>query len=162
MAPRDDTLLYVKDELPGAQAWAERHRAPLVWAEEVLELRVTLTQPETKQPFYLRGRFDEYRELPPEWTFTDSAWTAATAFALFPNLAQTPYGSPLFIRANSGPVICAPFNRLAYAAHGGPHRDWTLAAWLAAGHESQVKAHCIGDMLQIIYRDVLLSRGRMA
>lgn len=161
MGTRADTLLYVEDELPSAQAWAERHGVPLVWVAEDLEIRVTLTQPETQEPFYLRGRVDGYRELPPEWRFTDSEWTAPPSGALFPKVARTPYGSTLFI-VSRDPVICAPFNRLAYVAHGGPHADWALAGWLAAGQAGQVRADCIGDMLQIIYRDLILSRGRMA
>jgi hypothetical protein len=158
---RADTLLYLDDELPGAQAWAERRHAPLTWVPEILELRATLMQPETRELFYLRGRFDEYRELPPMWTFTDKEWTAAPVLALFPKVSSTPYGSPLFITSTHGPVICAPFNRLAYAAHGGPHADWTLAAWLTAGATGQVRADSVGDMLSIIYRDFMLVRGRM-
>lgn len=162
MATREDSLLYLEDELPGARAWAERRDAPLTWVPDLLELRVALSQPETRDLFYLQGRFDGYRELPPTWSFTDVAWTAPASLSLFPKVSSTPYGSPLFIMATSGPVICAPFNRLAYAVHGGPHGDWTLAAWLAAGQAGQVRADCIGDMLSIIHRDFMLSRGRMA
>lgn len=161
MTSRADTLLYVEDEFPGAQAWAERRRAALVWVPDLLELRVVLTQPQTREHFYLRGHVDEYRELPPSWAFTDKAWTAAPSLPLFPKVSSTPYGSPLFITSTNGPVICAPFNRLAYSVHGGPHGDWTLAAWLTAGQAGQVRADCIGDMLSIIYRDFMLSSGRM-
>lgn len=161
MPARGDTLIYMEDELPAAHAWAERRGSPLVWVPEDLELRVTMTQPETGELFYLRGRVDEYRELPPTWTFTDAKWIAAPSPPLFPKISNTPYGSPLFITSTQGPVICAPFNRLAYSAYGGPHGEWTLAAWLAAGQVGQVRADCIGDMLSIISRDFMLSRGRM-
>lgn len=161
MVAMADTLLFLEDELPGARTWAERHRVPLVWIPNDLEVRATVTHPETKEPFYLRGRFDGYKELPPIWTFTDKEWAAPPTFALFPKVENSPFGATMFIAANGGPVICAPFNRLAYHAHGGPHSDWSLAGWLAAGQANQVKAYYLGDMLQIIYRDVMLSRGRM-
>jgi len=64
-------------------------------------------------------------------------------------------------------VICAPFNRLAYTTDSGPHADWGgperwLEASNGASDRQQVRADTIGDMLQVIYRDFLVTRGRMA
>ena len=57
--------------------------------------------------------------------------------------------------------MCAPFNRLAYGAHEGPHSDWgSLAQWMTAG-EGYVHAVKLGDMLSAILRDFRLSSGRM-
>jgi hypothetical protein len=62
---------------------------------------------------------------------------------------------------NQTAVICAPFNRLAYTDHAGPHGDWGGPQnWLNAG-ASQVHAETIGDMLQAIYRDFSVTRERM-
>lgn len=161
MVPTATTVLVVEDELAGARAWAERHAVPLAWEPEVLEIRATLTQPETDQLFYLRGRFDDYRVLPPAWTFTDQSWSAEPAPTFFPRLAQSPNGASIFITYR-GPVICAPFNRLAYAEYQGPHSDWVgPSSWLTSGAADQVKAHFLGDMLQLVFRDLVHSRGRM-
>ena len=67
----------------------------------------------------------------------------------------------MFIQHNSRGIICAPFNRLAYATHDGPHSNWGDAAqWMTAG-PGYVYAVTIGDMLQLILRDFSLSKGRM-
>jgi hypothetical protein len=160
VVPRETTIIILEDELPGAQAWAGRHGVPLRWLPESLEVRVTLTQPETNEPFYLRGRFDDYRQLAPAWVFTDAGWAAEPRPQLFPRPGQSPYGASVL---HSASVICAPFNRLAYKEHRGPHDDWGGPAnWLTAGRANEVTARHLGDMLQAIFRDLMYSRGRMA
>ena len=162
MVPRETTVAILSEELPAAQAWAARHAVPMVWAPDTFDLRATLTQPGTDEQFYLRALVDDYRELPPAWTFTDKDWTGAPSMHLFPKVERTPFRAPLFINANGLPVICAPFNRLAYSVHRGPHGDWGgPLSWLTAGQPDQVRALFLGDMLQLIYRDFLLSSGRM-
>jgi hypothetical protein len=157
---REHTLILLEDELSGAQAWATHHDVPLLWVPEVLEMRATFTQPETKDLFYLRGRVDDYREIPPAWTFTDATWAAEPCAQLFPRPAQTPYGTSVFLNQ---PVICAPFNRLAYKEHEGPHQDWAGPVnWLTAGQPNEVKALFLGDMLSVIHQHFFCTRGRMA
>lgn len=102
MVSREHALILVEDELPGAQAWAGRHGVSLLWVPKSLEVRATLTQPETKELFYLRGVFDDYRELPPVWSFTAEEWAAAPAMCLFPKVQNTPYRAPLFIDSTAG------------------------------------------------------------
>jgi hypothetical protein len=155
----EDTLILLEDELPGAQAWASRYGVPLLWVPEGLEVRATFTQSETNDLFYLRGSFDDYRGLAPAWTFTDAAWIAEPRPQLFPRPATTPYGASVF---HGNAVICAPFNRLAYAKHHGPHKDWGgPTSWLTAGRPNEVKAHYLGDMLSVIHQHFRFSRGRM-
>lgn len=162
MVPAETTVIIVENEMVGAQAWAKRRNVALAWVPERLEVRAVFTQPETEEPFFLRGWFPDYRVLPPVWIFTDASWSAEPGPSFFPRPAQTPFGGSLFTTGN-GPVICAPFNRLAYAEHRGPHGDWGgPIGWVTAGQAGQVKAHCIGDMLQVILRDLLHTRGRMA
>lgn len=159
MVSRQTTVLIVEEELAGAQAWSERRAVPLTWVPELLEVRATFAQPGTGELFYLRGRFDDYRVLPPAWTFTDAAWSAEPAPQLFPRPMSGPYGASMF---HGNAVICAPFNRLAYVEHKGPHSDWGgPASWLTAGAADQVKAHVLGDMLHLILRDMVHSSGRM-
>lgn len=160
MIPREHTRITVEDEMSGAQAWAQRHGVPLVWDPDILEVRATLIQPESAAAFYLRGRFDDYREIAPAWTFTDAEWAAEPQRQFFPRPAPLPTGgSSMF---HTQPVICAPFNRLAYKQHNGPHDNWGGPAnWLTAGAASEVRAQQLGDMLSVVYRHFLVTRGRM-
>jgi hypothetical protein len=159
VVPRETTVIILEDEFSGAEAWAGRHGVPLAWLPESLEVRVTLTQPVTNERFYLRGRFDDYREQAPAWTFTDATWSAEPRLQLFPRPGQTPYGASIL---HSKPVICAPFNRLAYSEHKGPHDNWGGPTnWLTAAQPHEVRAQHFGDMLHVIFRDFVYSRGRM-
>jgi hypothetical protein len=160
--PAEHTRIIVGAELEGAASWAERHGVRIEWMPEDLELRVTLLQPEKELLFFLRGTFEDYRALPPEWTFGDEKWEGVGRPADFPKGAQSPFGGSIFIMHNQTAVICVPFNRLAYVDHAGPHGDWSGPAnWLNAG-PSHIHADTIGDMLQALYRDFLLTRERMA
>ena len=163
MIPHQDTILIVEDELRGALRWTDRHRIPLTWLPERLDVRVTFTQPGTGELFFLRGTFDEYKAIAPAWTFTDQQWEAPAGAFNFPKVLAPPYGSPMFIVGGSGPVVCVPFNRLAYATHGGPHSiaDWGGPSnWLNAGL-TYIHAVTIGDMLTAIHRDFRHTSGRM-
>lgn len=161
MIPIEDTIIIVEDELRGARPWAGRCNVPLAWLLHRLELRVTFTQPETKELFFLRGRFDDYKAIAPALTFSDATWEATGRTLDFPKVITPPHGSPMFIAGGNGAVICVPFNRLAYAQHGGPHSDWGGPTnWLNAGG-AYVRAETIADMLQAIRRDFLHTRGRM-
>ena len=67
----------------------------------------------------------------------------------------------MFIKHHGRGLICAPFNRLAYGIHNGPHSGWgNPAQWMTAG-EGNVHAVRIGDMLNSILRDFRFSKGRM-
>lgn len=167
MVPIEQVRIHLDEEVPAAKAWASRRGAVLEWLPDLLEVRIMLTQPETNELFYLRGRFDGYRALPPAWSFTDATWASSGMACHFPRQRTSRFGSHMFIGggvASSGgaaAVICAPFNRLAYSSERGPHADWALADWTGAG-QGYVKALHLGDMLQAICRDFADSRGRMA
>ena len=154
------SLIHIEEELPGAKAWAARHDLPMDWLPDSLVVRVTLAQRETKEEFYLQGKFDNYRAIAPAWTFTDRLWTAEPAVNLFPRPAAMPGGkSSIF---HTKPAICAPFNRLAYSVFKGPHSDWGGPEnWLTAGQPNEVKAFFIGDMLSVIYQHFSVTAGRM-
>jgi hypothetical protein len=160
--PAADTILIVEDELRGARHWAHRRQVAIDWLPDLLEVRVTLTQPETKELFFLRGLFDDYRAIAPAWTYTDHGWKAAPHTQFFPKVTSSPHGNGMIVVQKGIPVICAPFNRLAYAEQSGPHGDWGGPSnWLSAGG-AYVHAETIADMLQAIRRDFLHTRGRMA
>lgn len=162
MIPAEQTRIIVQHELEGALSWAERHGVRIDWLPNDLGLHATLLQPATNATFFLRGMFQDYRALPPEWTFTNERWETSGQAMDFPEGAQSSFGSPMFIMHNQKAVICAPFNRLAYSDLAGPHRDWGGPAnWLNAG-ASQIHADTIGDMLQAIHRDFSFTRSRLA
>ena len=168
MIPASETRIIIEPEIRGAQAWAERHGIISTWIADALELRTTLVQPEGSTRFYLRGRFDNYRAVAPEWTFTDATWATLGKLSDFPKpiTQPPPRTASIFLDFQNKGVICAPFNRLAYASVSGPHQDWGgPEQWLEASNKTsaagQVRADTVGDMLQVIRRDFLVTSGRM-
>jgi hypothetical protein len=160
MISTKDTRLIVEFELEGARSWALRHDVPLDWLPSELEVRLVLTQPRTGQRFYFKARFPDYKELPPEWTLCDESWQSSNAKSLFPRPKEPATPASIFIGSGEGAVICAPFNRLAFSRHGGPHGDWSLAQWqtAAGGH---IRATTVGDMLQALRLFMNRTEGRM-
>jgi hypothetical protein len=163
MLPRLHSLAHVEAELPGALAWAERQGVQLLWLPEELAVHAILRQPETDLLFFLAGEFDDYRELPPIWRLCSADWKSAGSKEHFPRpLNSFPLGSCMFIVGEVGPVVCAPFNRLAYAEYKGPHGDWGgPTQWLSAapGH---IHATTLGEMITAVHLHLQYTRGRMS
>lgn len=157
MTSLDPSALVLQVEIERLLAWAARKDVPLTWHPESLELRGAWTQPETEEVFHFRGLVDQYREKPPAWQYTDAEFSGTTAGHLTPKIGSTPFGSTM---VHASGVICAPFNRLAYQVHGGPHGDWVLAEWLKAGSADQVRATTLADMVARIHAEFVYSRGR--
>jgi hypothetical protein len=58
-------------------------------------------------------------------------------------------------------MLCAPWNRLAYAEEGGPHGDWGSAlGWLNT--RSYTQAQTVADMLAAVESHLRSSPGRVA
>ena len=122
------TVATVEEELPGIRCYAARHGWEVVWNPNEMTLRFLGEHPGDNASICLIARPDGYRALPPAWTFEP------------PSGGEQ--GHPFFPRSGSGRagrgsvfhgtnVICAPFNRLAYKQHGGPHSNWGgPEAWL--------------------------------
>ncbi len=161
MIPRDTTIRVVERELEGAHTWATRHGVSLKWHPDKLEIHVEMEQTSTGDMFYLLGRFENYREEPPEWLFCDERWVGIVDRKYFPQPQSVSIGSTFLSNSPKAPVICAPFNRLAYAEHDGPHNDWGGSAQWITPKSGSVYAAKIGDMLQVIRRDLNASNGRM-
>ena len=150
-------------ELPGAMEWAKRHGISVTsLLPEARILRVVLVQQNAQEEFFLQGCFDQYKVLPPIWDWRDESWTEHSHPTLSPERRDTPFGPSMFLPHQNEAIICAPFNRLAFNTHGGPHQDWgDPAQWMTPRHP-WVHAVMIGDMLQAIVRDFRYTRVRMA
>jgi hypothetical protein len=106
-------------------------------------------------PIVFHAEIDGYPAIPPAWTCRDEDGVVTPA--AFP-VAGTLVGvaGSVFHPNN---VICAPWNRLAYASHGGPHGDWgELTAWKNAA-AAQTQAHTIADMLDTLRLHLAVSPG---
>lgn len=159
MLPNRVTTAALDGEIEAAHEWAKRERIQLDCDIPLRLLRAVFVRDDPADCFYLRGRFDSYKALPPIWEWCDENWSDAGSRAHSPEPAGTSYGSSIFLNHRTSAIICAPFNRLAYSDHGGPHGDWNLADWMKV--RGVVYAVTVADMLQTIARDFHYTTGRM-
>jgi hypothetical protein len=162
--PEDVVRAHVADEMSAAGAWAARQHHELAFDADALTLRLPLLG---KQPaagaaerYLLTGAFDGYRAVPPAWRFVHPDTGEDIGQAGYP---ANDGGEPtsIFLAHERG-VICAHFNRLAFAKHSGPHGDWgDETNWLNAA-SGYTRAETIADMLARIELGVRSSTARMA
>ena len=153
-------------ELPGALEWGGRHAVSVEsLLPEARILRVVMIQEKSEERYFLQGRFDRYKELPPVWDWRDESWIESSHPNLSPKPVSTICGPSMFLRHECQgivqAIICAPFNRLAFGTEGGPHDDWGNPAQWTTPRPPWVYAVTIGDMLQAILRDFQYTRERM-
>lgn len=170
LLPEDTVRAYVAAEMAAAKAWAARNGLALAYDEDTHRLKVELQgapDPNTglAERFVLHGSFEDYKAVPPAWWFVHPDTGADIGPPAFP-LGPTPNsrGSSLFIGSGpTGAVICAHFNRLAYAEHAGPHGDWGPPTnWLTPPPSQYTYAETIADMLARIHLETRESTARMA
>jgi hypothetical protein len=155
MVPAAVTLAVLNQEVPAAQRWAARHDWTIETDLDALQLTAITRHPADRSELVLIGEFTGYRAVPPAWRFVDST-TGQTTSRAFPAPGSPRGGSSIF---HSMPVLCAPWNRLAYTETGGPHGDWGAAAdWLKVRNTTQ--AHTIADMLATVNAHLRYSPGR--
>jgi len=94
---------------------------------------------------------------PPAWRFLDPRTGADIGRAAFPAPGPFPLGSVLHA---TRAVICAPWNRLAYAERGGPHSDWNATSWQTTAPQ-YTSARTIPDMLARVRAEVIISPARL-
>ena len=155
-------------EITPALAWAERNGYHLEYDIEALTVRLPLegaTNGETAAERYLLvGSFEGYRTLPPSWRFLHPDSEEDVGPPAYPAAPQpNPFGTGLFIAGGpTGALICAHFNRLAFAEVGGVHGNWgPLTNWQNPPTDYTV-ALTIGQMLQRIVLETRISTSRMA
>ncbi len=150
----------VEAEVAGAARWTTRHGVTHTWDPEALLLRANLTKASTADRYLVLGRFDDYRELPPRWTFAALDGTGEGVPRNYPRVRR-PKRAALCMLYQGRPVICAPFNRLAYQELQGPHSDWGgPAGWLSVNTGSICATH-VADMLAALQVEVDASDGRL-
>lgn len=152
------TRAVLEHELSGAEAWAGRHGWSLRYDEGKLLLEARFPHPVDGGELCLRTDFNGYKVVPPAWWFVDAA-TGESHKAAWPAGGRLPGISGTIFHPQ--PVICAPFNRLAYTEHQGPHGDWNgPVAWLSV-NGAPVRATTIGAMMSVIDSHLSVSPGRM-
>lgn len=150
-------IATVEAELPAVRQYAERHGWKAAWDPEVLRLTFEGTHPGDGTSLRIVADVSGYRGLPPSWTFDAPASGKAA-----------PFPRPGKLRGGAGSIfhgsrrICAPFNRLAYKQHDGPHGDWGGPAnWLQVQKNRHVRANRLADMLAVIVGHLHASPGVM-
>jgi hypothetical protein len=156
VVPTAVTLAVLKQELPAAHRWAARRGWALEADLDALQLTAKTHHPADRGELLLIGEVIGYRAIPPAWRFVDPA-TGQPSPRAFPAPGPSSFGS---IFHSSLLLLCAPWNRLAYAELGGPHGDWGAAAgWLNA--RTYTQAQTIADMLATVEAHLRSSPGRM-
>lgn len=155
LLPAEVTRPVVQSELATIEASGVRWGWQVETDLDLLLLRFTTTHPRDGKPVYLRADMNGYKAVPPAWEFTHADGT--TDRTAWPTPGNGPGGS-IF---HTHPVICAPWNRLAYKELGGVHSDWNgITNWLnVIGH---TRATTVPDMLNIIRVNLAASGGWMA
>jgi hypothetical protein len=144
--PKDVTIAVVEEELAAADAYARRQGWNLTWLKDDLVLLADGRHPADRSSIQWRANLVDYRALPPIWTcFQKEGENAFTS--RFPKGGSLPAGGGSIFHPSS--IICAPFNRLAFKEHSGPHGDWGGPAnWMQV--RASVTATVLGQMLALI------------
>src|ERR1039458_387603 len=153
MVPPAVTRALLERELPAIQAWAGRWGWSVTIDRDSLRLEAQSSHPKDRLPVKLVGTFDGYAVIPPAWTFVNP-YTGQCEGEAFPSAGE----QSIF---HTNLVICAPWNRLAYTIHGGPHSDWgELTGW-QQDRSGSTRATTIADMLSQVDVHLRRSPGRM-
>lgn len=130
-------------ETPAITGWASRHGWRIETDTASLTLDAAAVHPATQTAIVFHADLTGYPAVPPAWTCRSG--TGETAPSAFP-VAGSRNGIPGSVFHPNG-VICAPWNRLAYAVHGGPHNEWgELTGWKTVPGDV-TQAHTLADML---------------
>jgi hypothetical protein len=154
--------VVIEAEMVAVVGWAARSgwevRIDIDDAVEGPVLQARTVHPVTGAPIVFHAALQDYPVLPPAWTCRDPEGVVTAA--AFPRAGTRPGLSGSIF--HGALVICAPWNRLAYGARGGPHGDWTdLTAWKTIGG-GVTQAHTLADMLASIAVHLSASPGTAA
>lgn len=149
----DVTRALIDVELAELEPWIALHAWEVTWDREALRLAVRLCSKIDGEIYVVEMMLDGYRALPAFIEFVHPKTNERGSHVCYPKGGRGYF--------HTHPVICAPWNRKAYSAHGGPHADWAMASW-ATYRPNHAR---IGDIL-VLLQDLLDDRasygGRMA
>ena len=121
---------------------------------DALTIRAVYKAPDG-QEFILTGLFDDYKARPPLLDFEEPGTGRVGTKSAYPA------GHDSFFHPK--PIICAPFNRKAYAE---VHADWPMPTWMGstAQNVNWRQYSTMPSMLWLVHKrisDHALYRGRM-
>lgn len=153
------------EELTAITTWGARNGWSITYDPHCLRGRVLAPHPHvpgTTVVFWFAVDGYPNRQPPSWWCGGDGASVSVNRAAYPRPSPSPPPGLPAGSIFHANPVICAPWNRLAYGAHNGPHADWPeLSAWKSYGGTS-TQAHTIADMLSTLSIHLDRSDGMQA
>ena len=153
--PADLVRFTFESELARARHIAGKAGFAMDADVEALTIRAVYTAPDGQQ-FILTGLFDDYKAQPPLLDFEEPGTGRVGTKAAYPT------GTDSFFHTQ--PIICAPFNRKAYAE---VHRDWPMPTWMESTTQNVAwrDFSTMAGMLLLVHKrisDPALYRGRMA
>jgi hypothetical protein len=154
MVSAEITRAHVESELSREliDAWVRQHGWQLSWDPAGLLLRATMRSKIDQEQYELELNLGGYRALPPLIELIHPVTGERGSRKCYPGGGRGYF--------HNQPVLCAPWNRKAYAAHGGPHGDWTLAQW-ATYRPNHARLLDILVLLQSLLDDRSSYSGRM-
>jgi hypothetical protein len=178
MVPAIVTQAAIESEMDAISAWADRWGWDVRYDHAAQRGVAVATHPavEAKVAFYFDT--EGYPEVPPAWwcgpvvtgepeaedgaARTQDLLSLAAVAGHYPSPASEPIVGLTGSIFHPQPVMCAPWNRLAYGHYGGPHQDWgAMTGWKNAGGD-YTQAHSIADMLSTLRLHLRYSPGMNA
>lgn len=154
------TRQHVRDELAVVEGLALLRGWEIIPDYETLVVRVTMYAHNGDQ-YIVEIECDGYKEQPPFFEFIDPDSGERGTPRAYPRASDSFFH-------DSGPCICAPFNRKAYKSGvpTGPHAEWNFGDWQTSTANGVQWANYskLGDMLGAIYTRISrpdLYKGRM-
>ncbi|AFM20600.1 hypothetical protein Mycch_5998 (plasmid) [Mycolicibacterium chubuense NBB4] len=145
-------------EAPAIMAWAARADWTVRFDADGRTLTASTIHPVTRTVVVFHADLEGYPAIPPAWSCRNA--DGAVTPSAFP-LPGSRTGIPGSI-FHAAMLICAPWNRLAYGVHGGPHTDWTVLTEWKTVPGGVTKAHTLADMLSAIALNLAASPGTAA
>jgi hypothetical protein len=142
----DVSKQYMREELPLVQELAALHKWEITADYERLLVGAKL-HAHNGDLFLVEIRCDNYKEMPPFFEFIEPESGARGTKRAYPKTTDSLFHE-------SGPCICAPFNRKAYKSvePSAPHGDWQFSDWMTSTASSVRWSNysTLADMLGLI------------
>jgi hypothetical protein len=151
------SCLIVEQELKVLESWSSRHGLRIDYDPSVLRVIARVVSRIDHEVYVVELTLDDYRALPPAIQFIHPGTGERGTPRCFPQGGRGYF--------HNQPVFCAPWNRLAYGPHGGPHNDWQLVGWEAQAQRHSPNHTTLADMfalIQELVNDPDSYKGRMA